>query len=95
MQFSKALIAAVATLMSLVNAAPMSRRGVLTVSLEQSGNAALKAILTNTGTTDLSFLKLGTILDDSASVRKVAVVKNGDSSPSPNAARIKRANACT
>lgn len=77
MQFSKTLIAAIATLLSIVSAAPLEKRGVIKVNLEQTGNAALKAIFTNTGTTDLSFLKLGTILDDNAKARKVAVVKNG------------------
>lgn len=48
-------------------------------------NAVIEAAVTNTGTTDLSVLKLGSILDDSnAPIKKVSVFNAGMHTPLPN-----------
>ena len=81
MHFSKAVIAAFAAMLSLSFAMPVMKRDVVTVSLQQAGNGVVKAVLTNTGATDVTILKYGSILDDDASTRKVGVAKDGTFPP--------------
>ncbi|KAI0434168.1 neutral protease 2-like protein [Xylaria sp. FL1042] len=68
----------VALLASLASAASLGKRAApLDVQLEQVGNSAIKATITNTGAEDLKVLKTGTILD-SAPVEKVQVFKDSN-----------------
>lgn len=77
MLVSKSLLVAAATTFALVSAGPIDRRAAVAVALEPVGNAEVKVKLTNTGTSDLSFLKYGTVFD-SAPVRKLTLTrKNG------------------
>ena len=77
MHFPKSVIAVFAALLSFGFAMPVMKRDVLTVSLKQAGNGVVTAVLTNTGATDVSVLKYGSILDDDAMTRKVGVAKDG------------------
>jgi deuterolysin len=66
---------AVAAIASLANAVSLNfnkRDSALDVKLELTGNTAVKAVITNTGSEDLKVLKIGTFLDDAA-VEKVEV----------------------
>ena len=77
MLFSKSFGTAVISLLPFTLSAPIEKRDVLKASLEQAGNGAVKAVLTNTGPSDVSLLKYGTIFDDDAKVDKVVVAKDG------------------
>lgn len=77
MLFRRSFIPTVIALLPLVLSAPLEKRGVLEVSLEQADNGAIKAVLTNTGSSDVSLLKYGTILDDDDKVDKLFVAKDG------------------
>lgn len=77
MLFRRSFITTVVALLPLALSAPLEKRGVLEVSLEQADNGAVKAVLTNTGSSDVSLLKYGTILDDDDKVDKVFVAKDG------------------
>lgn len=66
---------AFATLASLVSAASIDlakRESALDVKLEMTGNTAVTAKITNTGSSDLKVMKTGSFLDDAA-VEKVQV----------------------
>lgn len=73
----------IAALISLVNAVSIDlarRESPLDVQLEVTGNTAVKASITNTGSEDLKVLKTGSFLDKSP-VEKVEVFQ-GSESPS-------------
>lgn len=77
MKFQTLSVAALASLASAVSAALDKRDSPLAVSLELTGNTAVKASIKNTGSSDLKLFKTGTFLDDSH-VEKVEVFKAGD-----------------
>ncbi|CAO2658190.1 Nn.00g059130.m01.CDS01 [Neocucurbitaria sp. VM-36] len=70
-------IAALASLASAVSVALNKRDSPLSVTLEQTGNTDVKAVITNTGSEDLKLFKTGTFLDDSH-VEKVEVFQGGE-----------------
>jgi deuterolysin len=76
MKFST--IASLATIASAAVVDMAKRDSPLDVKLEMVGNTAVKAIITNTGDSDLKVFKTGTFLDDSA-VEKVEVFQGGTS----------------
>lgn len=65
-------IASLATLASTVSIDLAKRDSPLDVNLEMTGNTAVKATITNTGSEDLKIFKTGSFLDDTA-VEKVEV----------------------
>lgn len=69
-------IAAVASLANAVSLDLSKRDATLAVKLEMTGNTAIKASITNTGSEDLKVLKTGSFLDDTA-VEKVEVFQGG------------------
>lgn len=72
MKFVAGLIA----LATLASAAPGKAPTPLDIKLETAGNAEIKAVITNTGKSNLKIFKSGTILDSSA-VEKVSVTSGG------------------
>lgn len=77
MKFQALSVAALASLASAVSATLDKRDSPLDVSLEITGNTAVKATIKNTGSEDLKLFKTGTFLDDSH-VEKVEVFQAGD-----------------
>jgi hypothetical protein len=77
MKFQALSVAALASLASAVAATLDKRDSPLDVSLEITGNTAVKATIKNTGSEDLKLFKTGTFLDDSH-VEKVEVFQAGD-----------------
>ena len=78
MQLIKSLSVAATALATLASTMPMvEKRDVVSVQLEQAANSVVKATLKNTGSSDVTFLKYGTVLDDNTATRKVAVAKDG------------------
>ena len=80
MRFSTSFAMAAAAL-TLVSATPIDSEkraaaSPLKVSLAEAGNAQVTVTLTNTGSSDLSLLKYGTILE-AGPVQKVVVLKDG------------------
>jgi hypothetical protein len=74
-RFSTMKFFAVAAVASLANAVSLDfakRDSALDVKLELTGNTAVKAVITNTGSEDLKVLKTGSFLD-SAAVEKAEV----------------------
>jgi hypothetical protein len=69
-------LAAVASLANAVSLDFNKRESTLDVKLELTGNTAVKALITNTGSEDLKVLKTGSFLDDAA-VEKVDVFQGG------------------
>jgi deuterolysin len=65
-------LAAVASLANAVSLDFNKRDAAVDVKLELTGNTAVKALITNTGSEDLKVLKTGSFLD-SAAVEKVEV----------------------
>jgi len=65
-------VAAVASLANAVSLDFSKRDSALDVKLELTGNTAVKAVITNTGSEDLKVLKTGSFLDK-ATVEKVNV----------------------
>jgi deuterolysin len=65
-------VAAVASLANAVSLDFAKRDSALDVKLELTGNTAVKAVITNTGSEDLKVLKTGSFLDNAA-VEKVEV----------------------
>lgn len=65
-------VAAVASLANAVSIDFNKRDSALDVKLELTGNTAVKAVITNTGSEDLKVLKTGSFLDEAA-VEKVEV----------------------
>jgi deuterolysin len=72
MKFVAGLIA----LAALASAAPGKAPTPLDIKLESAGNAEIKAVITNTGKSNLKIFKTGTILDSSA-VEKVIISSGG------------------
>ena len=76
MRFSQRIVGAL-SLVSLVAAAPLEKRDVVTVKLTEAGNALVEATISNTGASAISLLKRGTILNDNGLERKTIVSKDG------------------
>ena len=81
MHFSTVFTLAAATLSSLVSSTPIdyekrAAASPLKVSLAEAGNAQVTVTLTNTGSSDLSLLKYGTIFE-AGPVQKVVILKDG------------------
>lgn len=73
--FTQIIIGALATLGA---ARVLDQRATgLSVSLTAEGNSKVKATVTNTGTTDLNLLSVGTMLDTAEAVEKVKVYSAG------------------
>jgi hypothetical protein len=79
-------LAAVASLANAVSLDFNKRESTLDVKLELTGNTAVKALITNTGSEDLKVLKTGSFLDDAA-VEKVDVFQGGKL-PDPHPCRL-------